>query len=571
MDIRIWAVVVALAFVPTSQVAAQDAGSLLRDRERAEEPDPRDALDEDQLDVVQDAESAPVSAPTIAIRQLTFDGQSDLLSEEQRADLRQRAEQRELDFTAIQSLADSATAMLRQNGYLLARAVIQPQDVTDGELTITIQAGALEEVRFERSDTARISPELIQTIADRNIDPNAVTERGLESALLRMNDLPAVRARSRLIAGSQPGTSALVIQVDEEPVFGGAIYGDNFGSPSTGEVQGHALFALLDALGIGDRTSISGSISEGQRYVSGGFEAPLGASGLNASLTYGYLDYENIDPVGQAAGLEGYAHYGSIGLDWQLARSRRSNLSFFASAKGKVLVDESTAGRINDKRIYSGTLGLIGDVRDDFLGGAVTQVSLLWTYGDLDLSRTPAAEFVDALGLQTQGGFHRVNVSLIRYQSLIDNVTLLTSVSGQWASKNLDSAESFSLGGPYGVRGWPVGEGRGDMGIMTTAELRFDVPGFNLGELQFAAFIDAGRVQLNEDSFGVPNFNACGCNSYSLSSAGLGLNWRHERFSLSASWAHGLGSNPGRSGFDGTNVDGETDRQQFWISGSIRF
>ncbi|WP_198147726.1 ShlB/FhaC/HecB family hemolysin secretion/activation protein [Erythrobacter sp. AP23] len=570
MNSKIWAVAV-LVLAPTSQVAAQDAGSLLRDRERAEEPDPRETLEDEQLDVVADAEGAQVSGPTIAISQLTFDGQSDLLSEEQRADLRQRAEQRELDFAAIQSLADSATAMLRQNGHLLARAVIQPQDVTDGELTITIQAGALEEVRFERSDRARISPGLIQAIADRGIDPNAVTERGLESALLRMNDLPAVRARSRLVAGSQPGTSALVIQVDEEPVFRGAVYGDNFGSPSTGEVQGHAQFALLGAIGIGDRTSISGSVSDGQRYVSGGFEAPLGASGLSLALDYGYLDYENIDPVGQAAGLEGYAHYGSFGLDWQLVRSRRSNVSFFASANGKVLVDDSIAGRINDKRIYSGTLGFVGDVRDDLLGGAITQVSVSWTYGDLDLSRTPAAEFVDALGLQTQGGFHRVNVSLIRYQSLTDNLTLLTSASGQWASKNLDSAESFSLGGPYGVRGWPVGEGRGDMGVLATAELRFDVLGFDLGELQFSTFIDAGRVQLNEDSLGVPNFNACGCNSYSLASAGLGLNWRYERFSLSASWAHGLGSNPGRSSVDGTNVDGETDRQQFWISGSIRF
>ena len=53
--------------------------------------------------------------------------------------------------------------------------------------------------------------------------------------------------------------------------------------------------------------------------------------------------------------------------------------------------------------------------------------------------------------------------------------------------------------------------------------------------------------------------------------AGLGVSWRHRNFNLSGTWAHGLGSNPGRSVFGGTNVDGRTDRQQFWLSGSLSF
>ena len=109
------------------------------------------------------------------------------------------------------------------------------------------------------------------------------------------------------------------------------------------------------------------------------------------------------------------------------------------------------------------------------------------------------------------------------------------------------------------------------MGVITTAELRYEVPGFDLGSLRLSTFIDAGRVRINRRTFGLPSFNACGCNSYSLSSVGLGVNWQHERFSLSASWAHGLGSNPGRSGVDGTNVDGEANRSRIWLSGSIRF
>lgn len=299
---------------------------------------------------------------------------------------------------------------------------------------------------------------------------------------------------------------------------------------------------------------------------------PLSASGLGLIANYGYLDYENVDAVGQAAGLEGRAHYGSVGLQYQALRSRDLSVRLSAAINGKALTDDSTAGRLADKRIVSGTLGLTGDARDDLLGGAVTQVSVAWTVGDLDLSRVPSAEFFDTFGLRTQGTFHRLNADLLRLQRLGGAFSLLARASGQWASKNLDSSESFSLGGPYGVRGWPVGEGRGDMGVTGTVELRYDAPlPDTLGALQFSTFLDSGHVWLNKRSYGIPAVNACGCNDYSLTSAGLGVSWRHRNFSLAGSWAHGLGSNPGRSAIGGLNADGDTDRQQFWLSGSIRF
>ena len=239
---------------------------------------------------------------------------------------------------------------------------------------------------------------------------------------------------------------------------------------------------------------------------------------------------------------------------------------------GKVLKDDSAAGLLSDKRVYSGTLGLSGDNRDTALGGGITQYSLSWTYGKLDLSNLPGAEFVDALTLKTQGQFHRVNLDAARLQKLPGNFSLFAQISGQWASKNLDSSESFSLGGPYGVRGWPVGEGRGDMGFTASVELKYDVPiSEKRGSVQLSGFVDSGRVWVNENSFGLPPVNACGCNEYSLTSAGVGASWRHKNFSLSASVSHGIGDNPGRSTFGGTNADGGTRRHQFWLSGSVRF
>jgi len=562
-----------VALVFHTQAFGQDAGALLRDRERSSEVKVPERLPDETVTPPDAAK--PAEAPrgeTVLVKNVQFTGKPELLGEAQRAELAARIEGKQVAFSDIRALSDATNTALRQNGHLLARAIIPPQDATEGTLRVEIIEGTLSELKFDQAKGVRIKRDVLSSITDHHIDRQHLTKQDLESALLRMNDLPGITVQSRLAPGSTSGTSRLIVDVAEEPVLSGALFGDNFGSPSTGRAQGHAQLAISDLTGVGDFTQLGFSYSEGQRYASASFAVPLTASGLGLNATYAYLDYENVDAVGRAAGLEGQAHYGSIGLQYQALRARDVTLRFLATLNGKALTDDSTAGRLQDKRIVSGTFGITGDVRDNFLGGAVTQVSVAWTVGDLDLSRVPSAEFFDALGLQTQGTFHRLNADLLRLQRLGGAFSLLARVSGQWASQNLDSSESFSLGGPYGVRGWPVGEGRGDMGVTGTIELRYDAPlPDSLGALQFSTFLDSGHTWLNKRTYGLPLVNACGCNDYTLSSAGLGLSWRHSNFSLAGSWAHGLGSNPGRSAVGGLNADGDTDRQQFWLSGSIRF
>lgn len=557
----------------SSQALAQDAGSLLRDKERGSEvklpvPLPEAAAIEAQAPTSLQSELGE----TILIKSVQFTGKPSLLGDATRAELASGLEGKKVGFAAIRGLAEATNTALRQNGHLLARAVIPPQDATSGSLTVEISEGTLAEIILEYAKKVRVRRGLLAGIVDGQIDRQSLTKDDLESALLRVNDLPGVSARSRLAPGKVGGTSNLIVEVSEEPVLSASLHGDNFGSPSTGRAQGHAQLAFTDVTGLGDLTQLGFSYSDGQRYASAALAVPLSSSGISLSANYGYLSYKNIDPIGQAAGLKGRAHYGSIGLQHQTIRSRNLNLRFSANLNGKALTDDSTAGRLADKRILSGTLGFTGDVTDKALGGGITQLSASWTYGDLDLSRVPSSAFIDKLGLNTQGSFHRLNADVLRLQSLPGAFSLLLRASGQWASKNLDSSESFSLGGPYGVRGWPVGEGRGDMGVTGTFELRYDLPlPEKLGGLQLSTFVDGGHVRLDKQTYGIPSANACACNSYSLASAGAGLSWRHSNFSLTGSWAHGLGSNPGRSAFQGTNVDGSTRRQQFWLSGSVKF
>ena len=552
---------------------AQDAGSLLREQQRQQELQKSERPSKPEEPRGKQAPPAlPETGETILVKELRFTGKADLLSPAERERFAAAVHNKRAGIASLQALADEVTAALQKQGRLLARAVLPPQDITAGIVTLDIAEGALERIDIERGKGARIREALLLAIAQSQVPADSVAKQALEEAILRMNDLPGVTARAKLVPGTTPNTSRLVVGVEQAPILSASLWSDNYGSVDTGRAQGNALVALADLTGLGDQTRFTGAFSEGQKFGQAEVSVPWGASGFTAHASYDYLAYRNIDGLGRLAGLEGFARHAGAGLDYGLIRSRRLNLRLSAGLHWKSLIDDAIAGRLQDKRVRSGNVALAGELRDALGGGALTSGSLEWTWGDLDLSRVPAALAADAAGLKTQGHYQRLSAGLARLQTLPGDFALFTHVYVQWASKSLDSSEDFARGGPYGVRGWPVGDGRGDMGFLGTVELRYDAPvPASSGQVQLSAFLDGGRVRINRSPNDVPLLTACGCNTYGLAGAGLGMRWTRQDLSLAAYYAHGLGNNPGRSSVNGVDANGQTRPRQFWLQGAIRF
>jgi hemolysin activation/secretion protein len=135
---------------------------------------------------------------------------------------------------------------------------------------------------------------------------------------------------------------------------------------------------------------------------------------------------------------------------------------------------------------------------------------------------------IDAASAQTHGSYSRLSYSLSRLQRIGASQQLWLLVTGQNASKNLDSSEKFSLGGANGVRAYPLGEASGDEGYRATLELRHQV----LPLVQASVFYDIGSVSINKTPFG-PTAN----NRRTLSAVGVGLNASIRRVQLKASLA----------------------------------
>src|SRR5690606_38894598 len=151
----------------------------------------------------------------------------------------------------------------------------------------------------------------------------------------------------------------------------------------------------------------------------------------------------------------------------------------------------------------------------------------------------------------------KATLEFSRELALNRSLELLARAKGQWAGQNLRSGEKFVLGGPTGVRAYPVGEASGDLGAVASIELRYSTPTSARKALQLSGFVDAGWIQLyHEPPATIPT--QTGRNTYPLFGVGIGAVWRATpTLSIEGGWARAIGENPGR-GIFGTDVDGGT-------------
>ncbi len=235
-------------------------------------------------------------------------------------------------------------------------------------------------------------------------------------------------------------------------------------------------------------------------------------------------------------------------------RSRDTNLNLLAGVDAKFFKDRlGAASTVSRRRAHVANLGLGGNHRDHLGGGGSTQFSLGVTVGDLDI-RSPADRAIDATTARTNGGYAKLHGGIARLQRVTGALSLYGALRGQMAFNNLDSAEKMQLGGAYGVRAYPEGEGYGDEGYIATAEARLQLPQLIPvpGAFQLFGFVDAGAVHFAKN----PWFT--GRNVAHRSGVGAGLAWTSpDNFLVKATYAHKLGDQ---------EVTSERDRDgRFWF------
>lgn len=473
----------------------------------------------------------------------------------------------ELDHAGLDQAAGTISQYYRQRGYFVARAYLLTQEITSGHLEIAVIEGTLGAIKFTRSGKTRLSESRSQgLVAAAAPVGSPIREQNIERGLMLLNDLPGVEVKSTLVPGATPKTSDLVIETTEGALVRGSVDLDNYGNKYTGTERVGATLNLNDPAGMGDQLVMRAMTSgTGMRYGRLAYNLPVGDMGTKLGMAYARMNYE-LGGDFTALKASGESAVVSLFAVQPVIRSRNNNLNVTASYDNKRLSDVQNSVNVSRKTADVYALGLSGDLRDGYGGGGLSAASLTVTGGNLDVGGNANYAANDALAARTEGSYSKLSYSLLRLQHINDSWSFYAGLSGQAASKNLDSSEKFVLGG-MGVRAYPQGEAAGDSGNLINLEARYNVPGFNFANLQVVGFVDTGRITLNNTPWGGsqpigrPNFP----NTYSLSGAGIGLNlYKKASFSVNSSVAWKLGSNAGADVI-GRDSDGGSRGWRSWI------
>ncbi|MBC7701163.1 ShlB/FhaC/HecB family hemolysin secretion/activation protein [Aquabacterium sp.] len=454
------------------------------------------------------------------------------------------------DMTQLRALVEAVNLHYRHHGHPFARAFLPPQALADGTLRIDVVEGRYGEVRA-MGDDARLTA-LAQAFLAPIHAGDLIESAPLERATLILNDLPGIAASPTLRPGQMLGTGDLDVAIQRSKPYSVELGLDNHGNRYTGQTRARLNLDLNSPFRLGDQATLRSLVTaQGLWFGQLGYSLPLRANGLRGQVGYAHTTYE----LGQefaALRAHGTADVGSIGLSYPWLRSQRANLTVSGTYQHKTLTDQQDAASTrSDKSSQTLPLALDFDLRDDIGGGGITYGALSWTPGQLRLDGPQRA--TDASTARQQGRFDKTNLALARLQALPKQLSLFARVSTQWTTHNLDSSEGFGLGGPGGVRAYPVGEGYGDRGWVGQLELRYTA-----GAWGPYVFHDAGSVTKNARPW------APGNNARHIAGHGVGLRFQQDQWRIDASVAW-------RS--RGGNAESDTAQHNptGWLTASYRF
>jgi len=547
---------------------APSPGDLLRNKENFEknqkipEKIPKSLLKKEKITDTLEGDQK------ILVKKFEFTGELDFVPIETLQNLIKEFNGKELNFGEIQSVVNTINRYFQNQGLLVSRAYLPKQEVKDNTILIALYEGKLDDDQPYRilSQGLKLKDDKIFGYLDKALE-RGLTYSSLERAILNINDNPGINAKASLEPGDETGETRIVLDITEGKLLTYNTSFNNHGSRYTGKNRATANFTFNNPYLTGDKLDLILSKSdEDFESIELKYNFPLGEDGWRIETSYNYFDYK-IGKELASSNILGDSESYKLNARYPYYRTSLESLFFDIGYTEKYLYSETAGSATSDKEIKNFVFGAEWNKVDNLFGGGYTQIKPTFTFGDLDLSKVTSSLNSDNTGARTNGSFEKTTIDISRIQKIEGNLSLHLFGTTQFASKNLDSSEKLSLGGPAGIRAYPVGEATGDEGFRYSIDAKYNIiaPKY-FDNLTAIAFYDYGMVKQYSDLTNLSVSN----NTYSLEGYGIGFEaTKGENISVKASLAKAIGGNPGAS--NGKNTDGLTDDEQLFISISAKF
>jgi hemolysin activation/secretion protein len=496
-----------------------------------------------------------------AIKRLNFIDNT-VLSDDQLKDLTENYLNKEYNFTELQQILRSISSFYRQLG-LWARAIFPEQDIVDGVLTVQIIEGKLGKVIIETDEEIlNLDQEIAKKYIENRISRNQILNiNQVEKNIQTLNKVPGILAVATLEQGLGVGETDILVRLENLKKLSGTFQADNYGSRSSGNNRGTLIVNADSFLKKGEQLTLQQVQTDGSEYSALATSFRIGYDGMRGTVKAAKLRYDLGEPF-NSTNPTGNSEELSLNIYKPLNSIEKINLeSNLTLSKSEYENKNNTPSNVQKK--ITKAIGKLDFSRNDqFFKGGSNYGSFIFTVGDLKDSSTTSATN-GALG-----EFSKFNLNFNRFQRLSDQNVLQVNLSSQYAFKNLDSSEKFTLGGPYGIRAYPTSEGQGDHGLMANIELKH---GFT-DKLEGMVFYDWGKIQQHQNSYtnwnsGNPSLE----NIYELQGVGVGFTWNiNEKSKFSGVFSTTTGKNQGEDA-NGLDNDGLTKDKRAFITFTTSF
>ncbi|MBS2039716.1 ShlB/FhaC/HecB family hemolysin secretion/activation protein [bacterium] len=395
---------------------------------------------------------------------------------------------KDLNYFELKALAEQLTQLHIRRGYKLVHTYLPEQDLKGGVVRLLFFEGKIGELKVTGADYR--DPEMLRSYFEPTLASRDYREDEIMRSLLLVNELPDVSAKLRLEPGQEKGTTDLVLDVDDREPVGVWVNFSNFGARATGRYRFGSTAALTDLSGVGDRLSVSqvlGLPSSNNLNLSASYTRPLNTDGLALHASYANSAY-GLGQQFEVLDVRGRADIFHLGLDQALHRSltHRSDVSLDFSSNS---ISDSLLGVPFSYDQYWKVGLTYRNLWLDVEGQTFFSLGVEQGFG------TSPQALASRVG--AGGNFTHFDLEALRVHNLTSQFRWAGRVSAQFALQPLVSAEQFSLGGPYSVRGFSQGEHLADSGYVFSSEFRYSPLADEPRTLELVAFIDHGRASLH--------------------------------------------------------------------------
>ena len=464
------------------------------------------------------AQTSSPNSPSVKVKQVTVDG-STVFKPAELKGITKSLIGKEVTLEQILQLRTAITDLYVEKGYTTSGAFFPIQDSSDGVVNIQVIEGELENIKI--SGLQRLSESYVESRL-KLAASKPLNIRSLEEAIQLLQQNAIIDSiDAELVGGSAPGLSVLRIELKEASNVSTRLTVANDVSPNIGEYRATAAIAHQNLLGLGDRFSAEYSLTEGLDRYGLSYSLPINARDGNLFVSYRDNDSEITDTFFSPVDIEAESRSFSFGLRQPIIRNPQNELALSLALdlrENTTFLNEDSFS-FDPERLGESGESNVTALRFTQEWLARSGKNVIGTSSQFSLGLDAFDATIDDTGTDGQFFSWLGQFQWLRALNNDRDALIITKLATQFTPDSLLSIEQFALGGLGSVRGYEQNQRIGDNGILGSVELRIPLVGnsSNVGLIQIAPFIDAGKVWGDEDTD----------NPY-IASLGLGINWELE-------------------------------------------